>query len=99
MYGDYFNSETRAALAVLKIAEIDFDYVQLNTLANEHRDSKEYLKVNPTGLVPTIVDGNYKILSGNNMQLQYICDTFQTVSTLMYQESSQKTINKHLDFF
>ena len=86
IYGDYYNAETRAVLCVLKISGINHDYINLNTLQNEHRDSQKYLQVNPTGLVPTLVDGSYKILNGNNIQLQYLCDTYNQTRNLLCPE-------------
>jgi glutathione S-transferase len=38
----------------------------MNTLANEHKKGSYINDVNPSGQIPTIVEGNFKILGGNN---------------------------------
>lgn len=39
IFGDYINSDTRLILACLKISGEPHEYVNMNTLQNEHRDS------------------------------------------------------------
>ena len=76
IWGDYYNPDTRVLLAVLKMAEVPFEQVMMNTLANEHKDPKiGYNQVNPSGQVPTVVQGMYKILGGNNAQITYLSST------------------------
>lgn len=43
VWGDYFTSETRAVLAVLKLAKIDHDFQLVDTLKDEHKQ-ESYLK-------------------------------------------------------
>jgi hypothetical protein len=38
VYGDYYNSDTRTLLSILKLAGEPHDYVNMNTLQNEHRE-------------------------------------------------------------
>lgn len=50
IYGDYYNADTRTLLAVLKLADVPHDYINMNTLSNEHKEAKHgYDKVNPSG--------------------------------------------------
>lgn len=100
IYGDYYNADTRTLLAVLKMADVPHDYVNMNTLTNEHKEAKHaYDKVNPSGQVPTVVEGNYKILGGNNAQITYLCCTHKAIGDLLCPPASQKDVMIHLNYF
>ena len=53
VYGDYFNSDTRAILAICKHANIQHEFELIDTLAKENLDDS-YKKLNPTGHIPML---------------------------------------------
>ena len=100
VYGDYYNADTRTLLAILKLANEPHDYVNLNTLANEHKEAKSvYYNVNPSGQIPTMLEGSYKILGGNNAQITYLCSTHKKIGDLLCPAESQRQIMMHLNWF
>ena len=58
IWGDYFNLETRMILATLKLTEdVDYGMILIDSLKNEQKKDKSYKKINPTGKIPTVVEG------------------------------------------
>lgn len=100
IWGDYYNADTRVLIAVLKIAGVPCEQIMMNTLANEHKESKiGYDLVNPSGSIPTVVEGSYKILGGNNAQITYLCSTHLAIQDKLCPTASQKEIMVHLNWF
>lgn len=66
VYGDYINTDTRIILASLTIVNESHNYVNMNTSKGEHRDSTtlNYVKINPSGQIPTLILGKDKIIGG-----------------------------------
>ena len=62
IYGDYFSADTRALVAMCKMAGIEHTLEVVDTLdgANQHED---YLRRNPTGAVPMLSVGNNNVIS------------------------------------
>lgn len=63
LYGDYFNSDTRAVASILDLCDVKFELVPVNTLKEEHRE-ESYLRINRAGTVPTLIVGQDKVLAG-----------------------------------
>ena len=47
IWGDYFNQDTRALLAICRLSEFQVDYNEINTLQKVNL-SENYSKMNPT---------------------------------------------------
>ncbi|HET9903377.1 MAG TPA: glutathione S-transferase family protein [Xanthobacteraceae bacterium] len=62
-----------ASHMALEEAGADYEPVRVNFAANEQR-SPEYLKINPKGRVPALVDGNF-IVTENPAILRYVART------------------------
>ena len=72
----------------------------MNTLADEHKNEKhQYVDINPSGQIPTILEGSYKILGGNNAQLTYLCSTHRRVGEALCPVDGQRVIMGHLNWF
>lgn len=56
IYGDYFNTESRALLVICEMANIDKDF-HLISLLEQANESAEYLSKNPTGSIPMLQRG------------------------------------------
>jgi hypothetical protein len=37
LYGDYFNSDTRAIASILDLCDVKFEFMAVNTLQEEHK--------------------------------------------------------------
>lgn len=58
---NYFRSSTAYRVRIaLALKGIDYEYVPVNLLEGEQR-SEEYLKINPVGGVPALVDGDFTV--------------------------------------
>lgn len=74
IYGDYFNTETRALLIICKMANIEHQFHLIDTLEKQN-ESAEYLRKNPNGSIPMLEkDGNVHITSGKEV-LEFVLRT------------------------
>ena len=71
LYGDYFDSDSRAIASTLEMCHIKFDFVPVETLKEQHKE-ENYLSINRAGIVPTLQFGNDKIISGGSTFLLYL---------------------------
>jgi glutathione S-transferase len=61
----YYNPQSRAAIAKWMLDECGADYeiVPIDFTKREHK-TPEFLKINPAGKLPALVDGDAKIFEG-----------------------------------
>ena len=85
IYGDYFNPQTRTLLAVVDVAGVGYNFDLVDQLAGE--DKKDpYLQKNPTGSIPMIEQGGFKILGGDPQLLTFLCKNNKRISDMLYQK-------------
>ena len=72
----YYNPKSRAAIAKWMLDECGADYeiVPIDFTKGEHK-TPEFLKINPAGKLPALVDGDAKIFEGAAICL-YLADKF-----------------------
>lgn len=72
----YGGARSRASIVqwYLEELEIPYEFVLLNMQVGEHRQP-EYLKINPVGKVPAIVDGDFKLWESGAILL-YLADKY-----------------------
>ena len=72
----YYNPQSRAAIAKWMLDECGADYeiVPIDLTKREHK-TPEFLKINPAGKLPALVDGDAKIFEGAAICL-YLADKF-----------------------
>jgi glutathione S-transferase len=72
----YYNPQSRAAIAKWMLDECGADYeiVPIDFTKHEHK-TPEFLKINPAGKLPALVDGDSKIFEGAAICL-YLGDKF-----------------------
>ena len=61
IWGDYFNQDTRALLAICEMAEVQHTFELVDTFQHVNK-TESYTKVNPTQSIPMISDSKWKIL-------------------------------------
>ena len=71
VYGDYFSSDTRAILAILKHANVDYDFNLINTLTGENTQA-EYTAISPNGHIPVLVHNEMKVLSQGSLLFEWL---------------------------
>jgi len=72
----------------------------IDTLNSENKQ-EGYLKVNPTGTVPTITDikGNQYVLGGFSIYINYLCNHQQRIKENIYPEEYKKEIDNRILWF
>ena len=87
IYGDYFNTDTRIALAALDYCgDTNYRFDIVNSLKKEEVNSTSYKSINPTGGIPTAVEGNFTVIGSTEMKvLMYLAETHHLVKTKLYQ--------------
>ena len=98
LWGDHFNSETRAILSILEIANVPYEFVEVNTLEDKHKEDN-YKRINPSGTIPFIENGNDKVIGGGITNIQYLIGVSHKVSESLYPEKDQAQINTVLNWF
>ena len=59
----------------------------------------DYMSINPSESIPTMVEGNYKVPGGNNSFLTYLCNTHVRVKEKLCPDDYNKEIVSHLNWF
>jgi len=54
LYGDWFNGDSRAIYAILKHADVDFDWTHINMFDQTTID-ESFREISPNGYLPVIV--------------------------------------------
>jgi glutathione S-transferase len=72
----YFNPQSRAVIAKWMLDEcgVAYETVPIDFTKREHKSS-EFLKINPAGKLPALVDGETKVFEGAAICL-YLADKF-----------------------
>lgn len=71
---------------------------EIDTLKGDHK-GPSYLAVNPTGGIPMITDGGYKVLGGSQVLLNYLCNSQQRIKDKLYPQELRNEIEKHFSWF
>ena len=98
LYGDYFNSDTRAVASILDLSGVDFQFMTVDTLQEEHR-KESYLTINKAGTIPTLIVGQDKIISGGNTFPLYLAGQFKDVAERLLPEGERSDIETVLNWF
>ncbi|MGO9935600.1 MAG: glutathione S-transferase family protein [Steroidobacteraceae bacterium] len=72
LYSTALSANGRKVLAVSRQLALDIDIRLVNVYRGEGRHA-EYLAINPTGKIPTLVDGDLKLYESNAILL-YLCE-------------------------
>ena len=99
VWGDYFQSDTRMILAVLDYCgDTNYEFHSVNSLESKEEE-EEYLKINPTGKIPTLKEKKYIMLgSGDTTILTYLCKAHHQCACLFPKDKSA-AINRFIQFF
>ncbi|MCP3705706.1 glutathione S-transferase family protein [Paraburkholderia sp. CNPSo 3274] len=73
LYG-FAGTRSQRALWGLKEVDADFEFVSVNLLEGEHR-RPEYLRINPAGKVPVLIDGD-RVIPESAAIVLYLADKY-----------------------
>ena len=71
LYGDYFDSWTRAIASILDFCDVEFQFIAINILKEEHRN-ESYLKINDEGTIPTLIIDSWKYTRGRHKNIPFL---------------------------
>jgi glutathione S-transferase len=77
LYWNLVSQPSRAVKALLLMGNVAHESVSIDLLKEEQK-GEEYLKINPRGLVPSIVHGDFKLAESNAI-LKYLCASFSSI--------------------
>lgn len=83
VYGDYFTGETRTLMTMIALGQVPHLFVAVDQFKADHRRD-DYLKLNPTGSLPTITEGRFLILGGYLVFLNYLCNHHRPIREKLY---------------
>uniref|UniRef100_A0A7N0ZRE3 glutathione transferase n=1 Tax=Kalanchoe fedtschenkoi TaxID=63787 RepID=A0A7N0ZRE3_KALFE len=78
VYGPAYASPKRVILCLIE-KQIDFETVPLDVLNGEHK-SPDYLKLQPFGVVPVTIDGDYKLFESRAI-IRYYSEKYKSQGT------------------
>ncbi|WP_069266233.1 glutathione S-transferase family protein [Paraburkholderia nodosa] len=73
LYG-FAGTRSQRALWGLKEVDADFEFISVNLLAGEHK-RPEYLRINPAGKVPVLIDGD-RVIPESAAIVLYLADKY-----------------------
>jgi glutathione S-transferase len=82
----------------LKISRVTHTFEKVNMLNEEHRKDA-YLAQNPSGQIPMITEGQFKVIGGGNTLINYLVNAHKQVSEHLYPEGLRPEIEKFLIWF
>jgi len=103
VWGSYFNSDTRCILAILALTNTPYDFKSVDIFSSEfkNREDKYNMTINPSGQIPTIVEGSYKILAaqGSNCYINYLKNRHERLEKAFCPVDQRASITAHMNYF
>lgn len=72
IFGHILDTQTRSLICVCDKANQVYLFNKIDTLKGENKQG-HYLRINPTGHIPMIEEGHFKVLGGNHIIFVYLC--------------------------
>jgi len=79
IWGDYFNQDTRALLAICEMAGAEIDFVKIDTLTKENMQ-ESYMELNPNSTIPMLTHGNTKVIGDGPAMFNYLVNSTERVA-------------------
>lgn len=95
VYGDYFIAETRTLLLLIQLGDTSHQFIEVNTFKGDHR-KEEYIRLNPTGSVPTMTEGRYLLLGGSIVFINYLVNHHREIRDKLYPKDFKSLIDSIL---
>ena len=84
IYGDYFDRDTRALLAICDMAEVAAEFVIIDTFNGGNLEAS-YTDLNPTKTIPMIKQGSTSVTGSEAKQFyQHLLENHLRVKAMFY---------------
>ena len=83
IWGDYFNQDTRALLAICQISGISSKFELVDTSKKQNLE-KNYTDLNPNFSIPMITEGHTKIIGDGPSLYYYLVNKHEAVTKTFY---------------
>ncbi|KAK8639569.1 hypothetical protein V6N13_137944 [Hibiscus sabdariffa] len=90
LHGNPLSTATQRVLACLYEKDVDFEFVDVDMKAGEHK-SEKFLSLNPFGQVPAFEEGDLKLFE-SRATTQYIAQEYSDKGTQLLLPGSNKTM-------
>eukprot|EP00347_Sterkiella_histriomuscorum_P024508 403330868 len=98
VYGDHFSPETRTIMCMIEMGQVPHQFHAVDQFKGDHK-REEYIKLNPTGSLPTIQEGRFLILGGYLVFLNYLVNKHEPIRNKLYPLEVKPLIDKILLWF
>lgn len=88
LYWNIVSQPSRAVKALLSFGNVPHKEVTIDISKGEQY-GEEYVKINPSSVVPFIIDGDFK-LGESNAILKYLADTYSTIPEHLFPKDPKK---------
>lgn len=92
LYGYWRSSATYRLRIVLNLKDIEYEYVPVHLVKNGgEQHQQNYQSLNPTELVPTLIDDDYDLVLNQSMAIiEYLDERYPTINRLLPVDSTDK---------
>lgn len=91
IYGDWFNSDTRALVAICEHAGIKHTFELVDTLARKNIEP-EYKSLNPSGSIPILTSGVSRVISEGPPLYDWILNTEDAAKKLFHHPEQERDV-------
>ena len=97
VWGDYLSSETRAIMGVMKMRDIPYEFMPVDTLKGEHK-KEAYLKQSFCEVIPMISNNEHKFIGGES-SLKFLKNYYPEVGKELYPPEMETEIDRSINWF
>ena len=97
IWGDYFNQDTRALLAICDMAEIQHEFRLVDSFQRQNL-TQSYRVANPTQSIPMITDGLWKIIGQSQTSYEFLVEHYPNVKKKFFSPEQANSINENFIF-
>ena len=73
IFGDWFDTDTRTIMSLIKLGKIPHELTLVDMLQGKHK-SKSFLSINPLGSLPFIIHNNFVVIGSTSVFLRYFAN-------------------------
>lgn len=98
VYGDFFSTETRTLMTIIKMGDVKHEFTEMDQFKGDHK-KEQYLKLNPTGSLPTITEGRFLIIGGYLVFINYLVKHHEKIQAKLYSPDVKPQVDRILLWF